>query len=325
MAFVVLMAACNGDNKSVMEKRGSSGKTLEVLFVSEKDVYSGSTKALVDSLFCSPQEGLLSPEPMFDLVNLPTSSFRNTDMFQVHRNVIMCDIHPENPNKVFYHRDPWSAPQVVFDFAVKDRETLDSMLLKYHDKMLQEIYRAEHLRVIKAYNSQAGKELRADFRKQFGFGLAFSNEFSKCVVANPTDDFAWIRKEAKDFSIGILVKVIPYEDKHQFDESVILDRIDSMMVNVQGPADGSYMGLEKRVGFTTKQIEMGQSSYSVETRGCWRLFGDFMGGPFVSYSLLSPDGRQLITLCGYTYSPRFPKRDYLMQMESLCYSISFDK
>ncbi len=325
LTLAVMVAACGGNEKKELEKKGSSGKTLEILLVADHEVYNGDVKDLIDSLFRGPQPGFMNNEPKFDVVNIPVSSFNNSEMFRVHRNVLKLDINPENPNKVYMHRDAWAAPQIVFDFAVKDRASLDTLLIKYYDRILQEVYRAEHARIIKAYNGQSGYELRDAIRKQFGFDLAFSNEFRMANVAHPSEDFAWVRKEAKDFSIGVLVKVMPYTQQGQFEEKFILDQLDTMMRQVGGPADSSYMGTERRMNFVTRPADMQQSSFSVETRGCWRLFGDFMGGPFVNYTLLSPDKKQVIMLCAYTYCPRFDKRDYLMQVESVCHSIAFEK
>jgi hypothetical protein len=51
-----------------------------------------------------------------------------------------------------------------------------------------------------------------------------------------------------------------------------------------------------------------------------------MGGPYVSYTLLSPDKKNVIMLMGYVYCPRnkpWTKRDLLMQVESICWSIDF--
>ena len=68
--------------------------------------------------------------------------------------------------------------------------------------------------------------------------------------------------------------------------------------------------------------------YCVETRGCWRTEGDFMGGPFVNYVVLSPDNKQVVMLTGYIYYPSgriktLSKRDLLMQAEGICHSLRF--
>ena len=332
MLLVALtLTACNPKSSEPPQKKGSSGKTLELMIVADKDVYRGETKALIDSLFGRPQIGLPVPEKMFDIVNIPVSSYKNTEMFQNHRNIIFCDVNPGNPDKVYMHIDEYAAPQVVFDFAVKDQASLRDMLRKYEHHILDQVYNAEHRRVIKAFKGMENFKINEAIRKQFGFGLMFSNEFA---IAKQLDGFAWIRKEAKDFGIGVLVDVFPYENQNVFDEQPILDRLDTIMKrNVPSNADGSYTGIERRrdaqgnylAPITLRKVDF-DSNYCIETRGCWRSFGDFMGGPYVSYTLLSPDKKNVIMLMGYVYCPRnkpWTKRDLLMQVESICWSIDF--
>ena len=84
------------------------------------------------------------------------------------------------------------------------------------------------------------------------------------------------------------------------------------------------MAVERRVEPVSEQITL-DGRFCIETRGLWRLIGDFMGGPFVNYTFTSPDNNTLIMLTGYVYSPRKPKRDFLLQAESICHSIKFNK
>ena len=160
----------------------------------------------------------------------------------------------------------------------------------------------------------------------------FSNEFS---LAKQDIDFAWVRKEAKDFGIGVLIDVFPYTDQNVFDEQNILDRLDTIMKrHVPASAENSYMGIERRRDeagnylapiYSKRQVEF-DSDYCIETRGSWRSFGDFMAGPFVNYTFLSPNKKKVIMLTGYVYCPRnkpWTKRDLLMQVESICWSLQW--
>ena len=63
--------------------------------------------------------------------------------------------------------------------------------------------------------------------------------------------------------------------------------------------------------------------FAVETRGLWELENDFMGGPFVNYTLVDEKRNKVITLDGYVYAPNAPKRDLMIQMEALIYSLKF--
>lgn len=325
LPIICLLMFCACTDIKTSTKKGSSGKTLEVLFVADGKIYNAntSTKRIVDSLFKAPQKGLPQPEPKFDVVNIPVSSFSNTQMFQMCRNIIVCDIKADNPNKIYLNTDKWAQPQVVYELAAKDQKSLDSLLIKYYPSIEKELYRNEHKRIINAFMGIKSPTLIDQIQEMLGFRLAISDEFELCKMRNPQPDMAWIRKEAKDFGIGVLMKVTPYTDKDQLKETKILATIDSVMSHVEGPADTSYMAIERRAAVLTEVSDFSQSPYAMETRGCWRLFGDFMGGPFVAYTLLTPDNKQVITLIGYAYCPRFGKRDYLMQVEGICHSIKF--
>ena len=63
----------------------------------------------------------------------------------------------------------------------------------------------------------------------------------------------------------------------------------------------------------------------VETRGLWEVYNDYMGGPFVSHSFYSKDGKDIIVLEAWVYAPKYDKRQYLRQTESLLYSFEWDE
>lgn len=321
MLATVLLVGCHSRQNEAITKRSSSGKTLEVLLAADRGHYTGATKELIDSIFRQPQEGLPQPEARFDVVNVPVSSLRNTLMFQMHRNIIICDIKEGNPDKLYIHHDQWASPQVVVDIAASSEASLCNLLSKHEKRIVEEIYKAEHQRMIRAFYNVRNVDLMNRVKEKFGFELTFSDEFS---WAKEDADFAWIRKETKDFGLDVLVHVMPYQSEAQFAIDKIYNRLDTIMRReVPGPADGSYMATERRIPIESRMVEFEGSKYCIESRGLWRLFGDFMGGPFVSYTLLSPDGTQVIDLVGFVFCPRFDKRDYLMQVESICHSIKW--
>lgn len=316
-----LLCCCNSPETKALGKRSSSGKTCEVMVVADRDVYVGDTKALIDSLLHEPQEGLPQPEPRFSTINVPVSSLHNTQMFQMHRNIIVCDIKPDNPDKMYVNHNQWAEPQVVIDLAAKSQASLHAMLRAHTDRILEELYEKEYERMDRAFFKDRNVDLMKRVEKKYGFSLTLPKEY---IWANEDGDFTWLRKETKDFGLGVLVNVMPYRNEQQFDTTKIWNRLDTIMRReVQGPSEGSYMGTERRVPLISRKVDFKGSSYCIETRGLWRLFGDFMGGPFVSYTLLSPDGTQIVELTGYVYCPRFEKRDYLMQVDGICRSIKW--
>lgn len=287
----------------------------------DRGLYAGATKELIDSIFLAPQTGLPQPESRFSVVTIPVSSLENTQMFQMHRNIVLCDVKEGNPDKLYIHRDKWAEPQVVIDLAASSEASLCDLLRKHADRILEELYNAEYRRMAAAFYRDRNVELMKRVEGKFGFTLNLPQEFR---MAKEDDGFAWLLKRTKDFDLNVLVHVEPYRSQMQFDTEKILNRLDTTMRrNVPGPAEGSYMATERRVDIETHVVDFEEAKYAVESRGLWRLFGDFMGGPFVAYTLLSPDGTQIVELIAFVYCPRFDKRDYLMQVDGICRSIKW--
>ena len=326
LAAVLLLTACHSRQNEAIMKRSSSGKTCEVLLAADRGTYSGDTKVLIDSILREPQPGLPQPEPRFDVVNIPVSSLHNTQMFQMHRNIILCDVNPTNPDKVYIGHDKWATPQTMVDIAASSDSALQSLLRRYEKVIKREMYNDEHQRIINAFHNIRNVELMQRVKQKFGFEMTFSEDFRMAQTATDDPDFAWVHKETKDFSLGVLIHTLPYRDESQFAEEKILNRLDTIMRRkVPGPAEGSYMGTERRMEIVHSKVDYRGSNYCIETRGLWRTFGDFMGGPFVTYTVLSPDGTQIVEVTGYVYCPRFDKRDYLMQVEGICNSIRWEE
>lgn len=322
-AAALLMVACNNRQNDAILKKSSSGKTLEVLVAADKGRLSKTTRDVIDSVLRQPQGCLPQPEARFDVVSVPVSSLRNTHMFQMHRNIIILEVKDGNPDKVYIDRDKWAEPQMVVDIAASSEESLRDLLCKYEPNIVQAIYDAEHKRMQKAFYNVRNVDLMNRVKEKFGFELTFSEDF---MWASEDDGFAWIRKETKDISLGVLINTSPYRSQDQFLPEKIYNRLDTIMRrHVPSPGEDGYMGTERRVEMESMQVDYEGSQYCIQTHGLWRLVAttDRMGGPFVCYSLLSPDGKQVVDLIGFVYAPRFNKRDYLMQVEGICATLKW--
>lgn len=322
----LMLTSCGG--KVMTGKPGSSGKTLELLLVTKNSIYSGSTEQIIDSLFKSPQVGLNQPESRFDVVKISPNDFDGNSMFQAHRNILILETDPLGINKVYLENDKWSTPQVVIRINANSRESLDSILMSQGDRLLKEYYKQEYRRMDKIFSATPGIKIINKIKEKYGFTLSIPEEFALAKMKKETD-FTWILKQTKDFDLHLYLYKRPAKDANDFEEAIILDQLDTILKRyVPGPSEGSYPGVERRDFFYTKEVMLGDVK-AVETRGLWRTYNDFMGGPFICFTFLSPDKSQLYTMVGCVYSPSqrnklSMKRDLLMQLDGICHSLKFE-
>jgi hypothetical protein len=57
--------------------------------------------------------------------------------------------------------------------------------------------------------------------------------------------------------------------------------------------------------------------YLVELRGLWRLENAFMGGPFISHTILDEKNNRIVTVEGFVYAPSLDKRNYVRELEAI--------
>ena len=62
MVVALLASGCGGKMGELGKKKGSSGKTLELMVVADRNVYGERIKGVVEELWGSPQTGLPQPE-----------------------------------------------------------------------------------------------------------------------------------------------------------------------------------------------------------------------------------------------------------------------
>jgi hypothetical protein len=134
----------------------------------------------------------------------------------------------------------------------------------------------------------------------------------------------WIRKETPKISQGIMIYTYDFVDTIAFDVERIKSFRNSMTEEyIPGPSEGSFMKVsEEYMPVISNRIDF-NGKFAVETRGLWKLENDFMGGPFVNYTLVDEKRNKVITLDGYVYAPNAPKRDLMIQMEALIFSLRF--
>ena len=63
----------------------------------------------------------------------------------------------------------------------------------------------------------------------------------------------------------------------------------------EGTYEGSYMTTEMLIPPSIANTEI-SGMYALETRGLWRMEGDFMGGPFLSYSIYDEKNDRILPL-----------------------------
>ncbi len=312
--LAVSLGACN--DQTNMRKK-ITGKAGELVVVVPDPTWEGATGKNFREIMAQPQLGLPQDEPIFDLINVPPSAFK--EIFRTSRNIVRIKISTTiDTSEVKFRKDIWAWPQAVVDINASSTEEFNQLLKKNSDRIVAFMLKAERDRLQMNYRNYHDKAAKNIIKDKFNIQLNVPPGFK---VTKQEKDFVWVRYETPDISQGIMIHSFPYQSDSTFTQQFLLNKRDSILkANVAGPAKGSYMTTERQLPPVFNVFQF-KKNYASEMRGLWRVEGDFMGGPYINLTVLDAANNRIVMLDGYVYAPRFDKRNLLRQVEAMMYSL----
>ena len=318
--LAVVLTSC--EEQRAGRKDRSTGGTSEILVVTQNnDQWNGRIGDSIRHCFLEYQYGLPQPEARNDLAHINAAGF--SDLFKKHKNILEVEINPSLEKAVATTAaDQWAAPQRYVKISAPDVTSWVELFEQQKEVDQQWFDKVERERILNVFRPTKDEDIAAAIAKRFGFTLVVPQGF---FIAKDEADFMWLRKEQERSSACIVIYQTPYKDTIQFSTPSLVAMRDMMMQQyIPGPLEGSYMATETEfVPPMVKQVKDYPAGYTVEMRGMWRVENDFMGGPFVSYTFADSRTGNLVTVEGYYYEPNQKKRNMLLQLESIAYSLQF--
>lgn len=312
ISFIVLflLFSCRNSEKTLPSITGKAG---EVVVVINNNLESSEAGQALKKILTQQVSGLPQAEPTLDYVNIPEGTFSN--IFKTHRNIIICELNKaEEKGKIIVKKDVWSRPQIFINIIASNETILNELILKNEELILKTILDAENKRIVDNYSEFEDKSITAEIKKKYNISLKIPKGFTLDLSK---DNFAWISHETPQISQGIFIYYYNYTDTSQFNNSNLIQARDEFLKKyVPGPRENSYMSTEHNYDINFYEFML-DSLYIAKLNGLWKVEGDYMGGPFVSYSTPDLKRNRLITVEGYVYAPRFDKRNYIRQLEGI--------
>ena len=322
---LVSLASC----KFSSAKKSIIGAPYEVVMVCDDELWDGPLGTELRELFQTPVEMINQEEPMFDVIHLVPRNF--TSIYPSHRNILKVVCSPNATTTAAHAEyDVVAEPQIVVTFQ---GPTVEAMVdyLKENGKSLMRVFEiAERDRTVNGAKAYGATDLENDIKRQFGIEMHLLRGYTK---RNANQDFLWASLEYPVASQGFFIYTHPFAGKESITTEALVKARNQFASRIPGPSEGSYMTTLDKIpnidndGYVEfvperKVVRINGCDW-VELRGFWEVEGDFMGGPFVSYTTLDKATNKLITIDCYVFSPKDDKRNLLRSLEHLIYGVSF--
>lgn len=319
---VIALSSCNEDKKKRALLPHISGKAGEVVIVINKGDWEGAVGTTLRDTLAADCPFLPQREPLYTLVDLAPSGFNS--VFQVHRNLILVNISSSvtEPGVVF-RQNVWAAPQCVIGINAPDTETAVALIKENSQKIVTTLEQAERDRVIENAKKYEELAIAPVVTSVIGGSPHFPSGYK---LKSRNDNFVWVSYEPQYIQQSILAMKYPVVEGEDMmsKESLIANINAQLQKNVPGMFENTYMTIAPAITPSVKYIRYKGLDFA-EIRGLWDVHNDYMGGPFVAHALYSKDGKDVIVLLAFVFAPKYDKRHYLRQVESILYSFEWAK
>lgn len=313
---LVMISSCASDNNYKVE---STGNPYEVFVIATQDQQHGILGDTLRSVFGRFVPMLNQEESRLDVKFVTKASM--SQLISKHRNLILIRISDTiKKSNISADFDIKSSPQILMYMDSPSQDSLAAYISANGEKILTIFEEQELLRFKNRILNHPAKDVNKRIEEMFGFSVVVPKGY---VLRNKVgDNFMWISYETPRTSQGVVIYTYPYDSSTKFNAAEVESMRNSFVSNIPGPLDGSYMTTSTEMTPEIIVVKMGGREW-IEMRGLWDVKGDFMGGPFVSYSTIDKPNNRVVVFDFYVYSPKFDKRNYLKQLEAIIQTVNF--
>ncbi|MDD7885940.1 DUF4837 family protein [Flavivirga sp. 57AJ16] len=328
LASLLFVFSC-GDKKASNEKflLDSSGNINNISVVVTNELWSGSIGEAIRTVLAKPIYGLPQDEPTFTINQIPPAVF--SGFVTKNRTILKIEMNKEPGIEVL--KDVYAKPQKVIVVSGKTKQDIIDLITQDKVRII-ETFRNEE---IAERQRQMGKSLHSftSIREKLGLTIRFPSIYH---VVKETDNFFWFRKDITTGHSHLMIYELPFEALKRNDSTVIQiikirdsigeayikGRLDGV-VNANGDTVNSFMITEGAYApFHGETILDNKPAF--ETKGLWELTNDFMGGPFINYTIEDKVNERWVGIEGFIFAPSVEKRNYMLELEAIIKSVKID-
>ncbi len=320
-ATIVVAVSCDAFRIVSDNKINSQGAPYELIVVCDQPEWEGALGDTLRSVFTAPIPYLPQTEPLFDVLRVTERGF--SKLVTRHRNIFKTLVVPTiDSASVVVQYDLTATPQIVMTLQGGSEEAITECLSENRGAIVSAFEAAERDRDIKYAQQFNVESIEKLIKDKFRFEMKIPKGYT---LRNEGDDFVWISYEYPTASQGVMIYSYPAVNglRSLAGEDLLAAR-NKYAAKIPGPVDGSYMTTLEEYTPDYRMYRL-EGRIWAEMRGLWEVEGDFMGGPFVSYSTLNTQTGEIVTIDCYVYSPKLGKRNFMRGVEHLIHNVEFNE
>ncbi len=304
---IVLFASCAKSDTVTLVS--STGRINHVLIVMNDEDWQGKVGDALKNIIGEPVKGLPQEENQFSVTQVDPFTFNS--LFKRNRNILFVGLDKEE--NFYTNHDVHASPQTTVTILSKDKEALVENIRSHADEII-DIFKKNDLAL---YQRKITKDFHdpetIETLNSLGVSMKIPFEYKK---VEDSGQFLWYRNTFERGLLNIIAYEVPVFDEPYTMASLVSFRDSIGKSYIPGQFDNTYMRTEPQFTPITSKVTFNDIN-AIESRGLWFVEGDYMGGPFISYTIEDKENERLIVVEGFSYSPSSKKRDVVFELEAI--------
>lgn len=319
LAFV--MCRCSGDwgeSGNEIFKPNSAGRFAEVVVVMEKKLWEKPSGKAIYEILNEEMIGVPQPEEMFHVIRITPKNFKS--MFKAHRTVLLTEISSKfTEPKIVFENDKWAKAQYIMKITAPNDSTFEKLVRDNKKLITNKLIEADMKRTNAFYRKNEAPAIRAKLEKNYHISMVAPNGYK---IFMEEENFIWIGTEKPKTTEAFFVYFYDYVDSNTFEKESLIRMRDSFLKQyvAQDEFKKNYMYTDSMYSTGFEEFML-NGEYATKLRGIWLVNNDFMGGPFVSISMVDKKRNRIVTVDGYVYAGKQEKRDYIRRVEAILHTL----
>lgn len=319
---IAIFASCSsesGESSTSVDERilpSSTGTHSEMLIVIDNELWEGDLGNDIRNAFTVTQYGLPQDEPIFRLAQLDPSELSTV----MKRSKSLFWVEVADTQYYSVARDVFSRPQLMATVIGKTPNDISRIVRAKAPEIIASFRKSDREILTKRLKKSSYRELPPALGKVGIKNMVLLKGFQNTVDNDEVKIF-WL--DGVKTTQGLLITRRPAVDNVLPGQDIVAFRDSLTKKYIQGDNDESYVAVEKMLPPLQTNTEI-NGHFAIETRGLWQTEGDFMGGPFLSYSIYLDETDEILTLDAFVYGPQAKKRPIIMELEAMMKSVRIE-
>lgn len=316
LAFLVSCSSSENNDGTKKDTRilpPSSGTHSELLLVMPDELWEGPAGEAFRTLYLADQEGLPQSESYFDASRVNPKDVNK--ILQKTKSIMW--VEKSDTSFVKMQKDLWARPQRIVRITAPSEKGI-TREIKGSAKQIIDAFKEHDMSVIQGRLRKSAYAYTHENMKKIGIkSMLLHKGFDPTLDKEDIKIFA--TKTVKTVQY-VIVSERPMSEGMVSVDDIIAHRDSIGKKYFEGTHEGSYMETELMIPPSIETTEI-SGMFALETRGLWRMEGDFMGGPFLSYTIYDEKNDRILTIESLLYGPTAKKRNVVLEMEAMMRSI----